>query len=74
MPPRAQRTNPRVVKRKMSKFALKRQRPTPNSQHLAPFESTIQILPQTAPEDQFLDQPLPRDSEVDTAWSVPCLV
>ena len=74
LPPRAQRTNPRVVKRKMSKFALKRQRPTPNSQHLAPFESTIQILPQTAPEDQFLDQPLPRDSEVDTAWSVPCLI
>lgn len=49
LPPRAQRTNPRVVKRKMSNFKLKR----PAQCGLAPlqraFAETVQILPQASP-------------------------
>ena len=74
LPSRARRTNPRVVKRKMSKFALKRGKPTPPSQQLVAFETTIQILPQPAPQHQILDQPLPLDGTVDTPRSVQCLI
>jgi hypothetical protein len=49
LPQRATRTNPRVVKRKMSKFALKRGVPPPASQHLVAFAATILILAQEAP-------------------------
>jgi hypothetical protein len=71
---RAKRTNPRVVKRKMSKFHLKRGTPTTPSQQLTAFATSVQIQPQPAPEHQILDQSLPRDGSVDTAWSVPCLI
>jgi hypothetical protein len=71
---RAPRTNPRVVKRKMSKFALKRGKPVLPSQQLVAFATTVQILPQTAPEHESLDQPLPLDALLDTARSVPCLI
>ena len=74
LPPRARRNNPRVVKRKMSKFALKRGKPAPPSQQLVAFETTIQILPQPAPQHQILDQPLPLDGTVDTPRSVQCLI
>jgi hypothetical protein len=74
LPSRAQRTNPRVVKRKMSKFALKRGKPTPPSQELVAFETTVHILSQAAPESQSLDQPLPLDRMSDTTRSVPCLI
>jgi len=47
--PRAHRTNPRVVKRKMSKFKLKRGAPSSPSQHLAPFPESIRLLPQARP-------------------------
>lgn len=54
LPPRAQRTNPRVVKRKMSNFNLKR----PAHRGLPPlqraFAQTVQILPATlspSPDD-----------------------
>ncbi len=49
LPARVNRTNPRVVKRKMSKFRLKRGSPAPASQHLGPFEATIRLLPQALP-------------------------
>ncbi len=74
LPSRARRNNPRVVKRKMSKFALKRGKPAPPSQQLVAFETTIQILPQPAPQHQILDQPLPLDGTVDTPRSVQCLI
>jgi hypothetical protein len=49
LPPRAQRTNPRVVKRKMSNFKLKR----PSHRGLLPlqrpFAHTVQILANSAP-------------------------
>jgi Transposase DDE domain/Insertion element 4 transposase N-terminal len=49
LPPRAQRTNPRVVKRKMSNFKLKR----PAQRGLPPlrraFAETVQILPAALP-------------------------
>jgi Insertion element 4 transposase N-terminal/Transposase DDE domain len=47
LPPRALRTNPRVVKRKMSNFKLKR--PAHRGVHplALPFASTVQILPPT---------------------------
>jgi hypothetical protein len=48
LPPRAQRTNPRVVKRKMSKFKLKRDAPAPASQRLLPFAATVQLCRQDA--------------------------
>jgi len=74
LPERANRTNPRVVKRKMSKFKLKRAAPPPASQHLTAFEATIHILPQAAaPAQAILDQPCPLDTPltVDTAWLLP---
>ena len=72
LPERATRTNPRVVKRKMSKFALKRGVPPPASQHLVAFEATILVLPQDAPAQHTLDGP-PVDEPVDTTWVLPCL-
>jgi len=74
LPPRARRNNPRVVKRKMSKFALKRSKPAPPSQQLVAFETTIQILPQPAPQHQILDQPLPLDAALGNTRLVPCLI
>ncbi|HKO23224.1 MAG TPA: hypothetical protein VJY65_00630, partial [Chloroflexota bacterium] len=61
LPRRARRTNPRVVKRKMSNFKLKRGDPPPASQHLAPFAATIRVLPQQGPDPQTLDRPSPLD-------------
>jgi hypothetical protein len=49
LPARALRANPRVVKRKMSKFKLKRDAPTPASQRLLPFAATVQICAQPTP-------------------------
>jgi hypothetical protein len=76
LPKRATRTNPRVVKRKMSKFALKRGVPPPASQHLVAFAATILILPQEAPVQQTLDEtldgPPPFDETVDTTALVLC--
>jgi hypothetical protein len=72
LPERAQRTNPRVVKRKMSNFKLKRGVPPPASQHLVAFEATILVLPQDAPTQHTLDGP-PLDEPVDTTWLFPCL-
>ena len=73
LPERAPRTNPRVVKRKMSKFKLKRGAPPPASQHLGAFEATIHILPQNAPDHHGLDGPCPCDASVDTRWLFPAL-
>lgn len=61
LPRRALRTNPRVVKRKMSNFKLKRGAPLPASQHLVPFAATIHVLPQQVPDPQTLDRPSPLD-------------
>lgn len=61
LPARAQRTNPRVVKRKMSNFKLKRGSPLPASQHLGAFAATIQILAQDGPLPSDLDVPLSPD-------------
>jgi hypothetical protein len=72
LPERAQRTNPRAVKRKMSNFKLKRGEPLPASQHLVAFEATIRVLPQDAPAQHTLDGP-PFDEPVDTTWLLPCL-
>jgi hypothetical protein len=72
LPERARRTNPRVVKRKMSNFKLKRGVPPPASQHLVAFEATILVLPQDAPAQQTLDGPLV-DEPLDTPWFLPCL-
>jgi hypothetical protein len=74
LPERASRTNPRVVKRKMSKFLLKRGSPSPASQHLAAFEATIHILPQAALDHHGLDDPPPREDARDTAWSLSCRI
>lgn len=76
LPERAARTNPRVVKRKMSKFKLKRATPPPVSQHLGPFDATIHILPQAAaPAHVALDQPCPLHDPltVDTSSLLPSL-
>jgi hypothetical protein len=73
LPERVQRTNPRVVKRKMSNFKLKRGLPPLASQHLVAFAATIRVLPQGAPDQQPLDGPPPLDASVDTTWFVPCL-
>ena len=72
LPERAPRTNPRVVKRKMSNFKLKRGGPPSASQHLVAFEATILVLPQDAPAQHTLDGP-PLDEPVDTTWLLPCL-
>jgi hypothetical protein len=73
LPARARRTTPRVVKRKMSKFALKRGGPPPASQHLVAFAATILVLPQEAPAQQTLAGPPPFDETVDTTALVLCL-
>jgi hypothetical protein len=62
LPRRALRTNPRVVKRKMSNFKLKRGAPPSASQHLIPFAAIIHVLPQTAPDPQTLDRSVPLDA------------
>jgi Insertion element 4 transposase N-terminal/Transposase DDE domain len=50
LPVRALRTNPRVVKRKMSNFKLKRDAPAPASQRLLPFRDTVQLcFPEVEP-------------------------
>lgn len=72
LPARAPRTNPRVVKRKMSKFRLKRGSPSPASQHLGAFADTIHLLPQAAPDSHGLDDPSPRDDACETAWPLFC--
>ncbi len=74
LPQRALRTNPRVVKRKMSNFKLKRGSPPPSSQHLSAFQTTIHILPQDLPAQHTLDRPQPHDATTDTSWLVPCLI
>jgi hypothetical protein len=70
LPARAARTNPRVVKRKMSNFKLKRGAPPPASQHLASFATAIHLLPQDLPALQTLDRPHPGDAAVD----LPCRI
>jgi hypothetical protein len=74
LPPRAQRTNPRVVKRKMSKFKLKRQVPLPTSQHLVVFAATIQLCVQDDPLPSDLDA-LPSDAlSLIELCSIPSLI
>jgi len=68
LPERAPRTNPRVVKRKMSKFLLKRRSPSPASQHLGAFADAIHILPHAAPDSHGLDAPPPLAGTLETAW------
>jgi transposase IS4-like protein/DDE family transposase len=68
VPRRAARTNPRVVKRKMSNFKLKRGAPAPPSQRLVPFEAAIRLLPQDVSASDPLDHPLPLDA------LAPCLI
>jgi Insertion element 4 transposase N-terminal/Transposase DDE domain len=71
LPERALRTNPRVVKRKMSKFPLKRGAPPPASQRLVPFAATIELRPQALPDASVgLDAPAP----LDPSWRLPCLI
>jgi len=72
LPPRAPRTNPRVVKRKMSQFARKRERPAPPSPHLVAFQTTIQVLPPAAPDHHILDQAAPLDCLANTVRTTPC--
>ena len=73
LPERAPRTNPRAVKRKLSKFKLKRAVPPPASQHLVAFADTILVLPQDAPAQHVsLDGPA-LDEPVNTTWLLPCL-
>jgi hypothetical protein len=74
LPERAQRTNPRVVKRKMSNFALKRAAPSPPSQRLAPFGAIVGILPQARPASAELDAPAAVDDQLDTRCVVPCRI
>lgn len=60
LPRRAPRTNPRVVKRKMSNFKLKRGSPPPASQRLGAFAAAIRVLPQALPsQHSTLDRPQP---------------
>ncbi|MDQ2832039.1 MAG: IS4 family transposase [Chloroflexota bacterium] len=72
LPARAPRTNPRVVKRKMSKFLLKRRSPSPASQHLGAFADAIHLLPQPAPAHHGLDDPSPCEDARDPAWLLSC--
>ena len=74
LPERAQRTNPRVLKRNMSNFALKRAAPSPPSQRLAPFGAIVGILPQAQPASADLDAPAAVDDQLDTGRVVPCLI
>jgi len=70
LPRRARRTNPRVVKRKMSNFALKRGSPASSSQHLDPFEATVRLLPCHLPTAHDLDHA----SSADTVESLHSLI
>jgi hypothetical protein len=72
LPRRALRTNPRVVKRKMSNFKLKRGAPPPASQHLVPFAATIHVLPQPVPDQQTLDRPSPLDDAATALLGARC--
>lgn len=74
LPERAPRTNPRVVKRKMSNFKLKRGAPPPASQHLGAFAAAIHILPQDLPAQQALDRPQPGDAPVGLPSLAPTLI
>jgi hypothetical protein len=74
LPERAQRTNPRVVKRKMSNCALKRATPSPPSQHLAPFCAIVGILPQALPASADLDAPAAVHDQLDPGSVVPCRI
>ncbi len=74
LPERAARTNPRVVKRKMSNFKLKRGSPASASQHLDAFASAIHILPQDLPAQQTLDRPQPGELAVGLPWLAPTLI
>jgi len=65
LPEREARTTPRVVKRKMSNFKLKRGSPPPSSRHLDAFAATVHILPQDLPAQQTLDRPQPGDEPLD---------
>lgn len=49
LPPRRQRTHPRVVKRKMSKFTLKRPAHRPLPQPTQPFSHVVVLLPMPLP-------------------------
>jgi transposase IS4-like protein/DDE family transposase len=72
LPRRAWRTNPRVVKRKMSNFKLKRGDPPPASQHLAPFAATVRVLPQQVPDQQTFDRPSPLDDHATVLLGARC--
>jgi len=74
LPTRAPRTNPRVVKRKMSNFKRKRGSPPLSSQHLGAFQTTIHILPQDLPAQHTLNRPQPHDATADAPWLVSCLI
>jgi hypothetical protein len=74
LPERARRTNPRVVKRKMSNFALKRATPSPSSQRLAPFRAIVGILPQARPASAHLDAPAAGDDQLNTGRVVLCRI
>jgi hypothetical protein len=72
LPRRARRTNPRVVKRKMSNFKLKRGAPPPASQHLGAFAASIRVLPPHDPGPHSLDHPSLLDDAVITGPVAPC--
>jgi Insertion element 4 transposase N-terminal/Transposase DDE domain len=74
LPRRARRTNPRVVKRKMSNFKLKRGAPPPASQHLDAFAATIRVLCPHLPDQQPLDRPVPHAAAVTTGPVAPCRI
>jgi hypothetical protein len=74
LPPRAQRTNPRVVKRKMSKFKLKRGAPPPASQQLVAFAATILLCVPDDPLPSDYDAPLAADASLTEPCSVSCRI
>jgi hypothetical protein len=74
LPPRAPRTNPRVVKRKMSKFKLKRGPSAPSTQHLGAFATAIHILPQALAPQHVLDRPHPDAAPTNACALVPCII
>jgi Insertion element 4 transposase N-terminal/Transposase DDE domain len=74
LPARAARTNPRVVKRKMSKFKLKRCAPAPPSQHLGRFAASIHILAQHTLAPNHLDAPASADHSAPISHLVSCLI
>jgi Insertion element 4 transposase N-terminal/Transposase DDE domain len=71
LPERAARTNPRHVKRKMSKFKLNRGAPASASQHLAAFQTVIHILPHDLPAQHTPDRPQPGDATLDLPYLLP---